>query len=75
VIPATGFVPELVEFMMVFPAVVLTTERTHQLGLSGDCSGCSGAMRRVRHPCVHALSAREARRRLNWTKAENPMQR
>lgn len=73
--PATGFAPDLVDFMMVFPTVLVTTERTHLPAPSGDCSGCSGELRRMRYPCVHVLSASEARRRLGWAKAGDPAQR
>ncbi|MBB6377688.1 hypothetical protein BKA01_004948 [Pseudonocardia eucalypti] len=61
-----GFVPALVEFMLVFPTVVVATEHSHLRGPLGYCSGCSGELRHVQYPCVHVRSAREARERLGW---------
>lgn len=60
---------------MVFPVVLVTTEHKHLPAPTGDCSGCSGELRRERYPCVHVLSAGEARKRLGWVNAGDPIGR
>ena len=52
-------IPELVEFMRIFPGVAPAILQSHRRNERGEFTGCCLGTQFVRFPCVLVLSARE----------------